>query len=73
MRSALAQVNPKANTWHWPLKVGELTSMLDHIVYDARLALLHAEVREVGVSDHYPVFADFAAVVPSTKMHAPGE
>ena len=60
MRSALAQVDPKADTWHWPLRVGELRSMLDHIVYDKRLALLHAEVQEVGVSDHYPVFADFA-------------
>ena len=59
MRSALAEVEPRANTWHWPLRVGELTSMLDHIVYDGRLALLHAEVREVGASDHYPVFADF--------------
>ncbi|MCR9159135.1 MAG: endonuclease/exonuclease/phosphatase family protein [Nannocystaceae bacterium] len=59
MRSALAQVDPRADTWHWPLRVGELTSMLDHIVYDTRLALLHAEVRTQGASDHYPVFADF--------------
>ena len=60
MRSALAQVDPTAKTWHWPLKVGQLSAMLDHIVYDQRLALLHAEVREVGVSDHDPVFADLA-------------
>lgn len=73
LRSALPQVDPRADTWHWPLKVGELRSMLDHIVYDGRLALLHAEVREVGDSDHYPVFADFTAVVPPTKSARPGE
>lgn len=60
MRSALAQVDPKADTWHWPLKLGELSSMLDHIVYDARLSLLRAEVQELGRSDHYPVVAEFA-------------
>jgi len=60
MRSALAQVKPKADTWHWPLRVGELSSMLDHIVYDARLSLLLAEVHELGRSDHYPVVAEFA-------------
>ncbi|MGH1344896.1 MAG: endonuclease/exonuclease/phosphatase family protein [Nannocystales bacterium] len=59
MRSALVQVNPKADTWHWPLKVGELSSMLDHIVYDARLSLLRADVHELGRSDHYPVVAEF--------------
>lgn len=59
MRSALAQVDPKADTWHWPLKVGELSSMLDHIVYDARLSLLRADVHELGRSDHYPVVAEF--------------
>lgn len=60
MRSALAQVKPKADTWHWPLKVGELSSMLDHIVYDARLSLLRVDVHELGRSDHYPVVAEFA-------------
>jgi endonuclease/exonuclease/phosphatase (EEP) superfamily protein YafD len=64
MRSALAEVDPGADTWHWPLRVGELSSMLDHIVYDERLALLHAEVREGGASDHYPVFADFTLAAP---------
>ncbi len=60
MRSALPQVDPKAVTWHWPLKLGELTSMLDHIVYDARFVLLRAEVLERGDSDHYPVVAELA-------------
>ncbi len=59
MRSALAQVDPKADTWHWPLKLGELSAMLDHIVYDARLSLLRAQVQELGSSDHYPVVAEF--------------
>ncbi|MEM6292429.1 MAG: endonuclease/exonuclease/phosphatase family protein [Myxococcota bacterium] len=60
MQSALAEVDPDADTWHWPLAVGELRSMLDHIVYDDRLVLLRADVREAGRSDHFPVFADFA-------------
>ncbi len=60
MRSALPQVDPKAVTWHWPLKLGELSSMLDHIVYDARFVLLRAEVLDRGDSDHYPVVAELA-------------
>ena len=64
LRSALAQVDANADTWHWPTRVGELTAMLDHIVYDPRLSLLSAEVRTLGDSDHYPVVADFARAVP---------
>ncbi len=60
MRSALPQVDSGAVTWHWPLKLGELTSMLDHVVYDDRFVLLRAEVLEQGESDHYPVVVELA-------------
>ncbi len=55
LRSALPQVDAKAKTWHWPTRLGELTAMLDHVMYGPRLRLLHAEVREPGPSDHVPV------------------
>lgn len=59
MVSALPQVSRNAKTWHWPTKVGELTAMLDHVVYGPPLELVHAEVLDEGVSDHYPVRAVF--------------
>lgn len=55
LRSALPQVQPKANTWHWQTKVGMLRMMLDHVVYGEGLELRSAEVMERGVSDHFPV------------------
>jgi endonuclease/exonuclease/phosphatase (EEP) superfamily protein YafD len=60
LRSALAQTASDADTWHWRTRFGELTAMLDHIVYDPRLSLLQVSVDEDSGSDHYPVVADFS-------------
>lgn len=55
LRSALPQISPRAKTWHWQTRVGELHMMLDHVVYGAGLELYGAEVMDRGVSDHLPV------------------
>lgn len=57
LRSSLPQVDPKAITWHWQTRVGKLRMMLDHVVHGPELALVHAEVLQRGVSDHFPVLA----------------
>lgn len=63
--SALPQVSPRAKTWHWPTKVGELKMMLDHVVYGPGLVLHDAQVLERGNSDHYPLVVVLAAAVPA--------
>ncbi len=45
-------------TWRWQTSVGEITSTLDHVVYDERLRPIAARVIEAGRSDHLPVVAD---------------
>lgn len=71
LRSALVQAQPSANTWRWGTKLGELTAMLDHIVYDPQFALVHVEVLEEGVSDHYPVRAIFRRAASESPAGEP--
>jgi len=54
--SALATLHPRAKTWHWPTRVGEIHGMLDHVMF-GDLSLFDAQVLERGSSDHYPVLA----------------
>ena len=61
LASALAQVEPKAKTWHWQTEVGEIRGMLDHVVYGGGLRLHDAEVLDAGHSDHFPVVAVLGA------------
>jgi len=53
--SALPQLHPRATTWRWPTKVGEIHGMLDHVMYSDRLRLQNARVVKEGNSDHFPV------------------
>lgn len=57
LRSALAQVKPRAKTWRWQTRMGKIRAMLDHIVYSEALGLHEAKVLERGTSDHFPVLA----------------
>ncbi len=59
LRSALPEFDPGAETWRWDTSVGEVTSRLDHIVYDPKLAPIQARVVKAGRSDHLPVVAVF--------------
>lgn len=66
LKSALPQVQPRAKTWHWQTRVGELHMMLDHVVYGAGLQLHGAEVIERGTSDHLPVLVVLGAATAAT-------
>jgi endonuclease/exonuclease/phosphatase (EEP) superfamily protein YafD len=61
MVSALARYAPGQPTWRWPTPVGTLHKQLDHVLYDARLDAISAEIRQRGRSDHLPVVAVFRA------------
>jgi endonuclease/exonuclease/phosphatase family metal-dependent hydrolase len=61
MVSVLPRFAPGKPTWRWPTIVGTLHRQLDHLLIDARLVALSAEVREEGRSDHLPVSAVLAA------------
>lgn len=67
LRSALVEVSPRAKTWHWSTRVGEIRSMLDHVVVDDSFAIVDATVVREGVSDHWPVIVDLA--LPASKAH----
>ena len=66
LRSALPEFKPDAKTWHWPTSVMTLRDRLDHIVYDARLQPLMADVLYQGRSDHFPVISVLAPARPPT-------
>jgi endonuclease/exonuclease/phosphatase family metal-dependent hydrolase len=59
-RSALPEFAPERRTWRWSTGVGTLERRFDHLVYDARLVPLSADVIEAGRSDHLPVVGVFA-------------
>ncbi len=59
LHSALPQFSPRAKTWRWPTRVGEIHAQLDHIVHGPRLVPRSAEVLDAGNSDHLPVLAVF--------------
>jgi endonuclease/exonuclease/phosphatase (EEP) superfamily protein YafD len=63
MRSALPDFAPDQRTWHWFTKVGEISTRLDHVVYEvARLRAVAATVLEKGGSDHFPVLVKLRPV-----------
>jgi endonuclease/exonuclease/phosphatase (EEP) superfamily protein YafD len=59
MISALARYAPGEPTWRWPMPIGTLHKQLDHVLYDARLDVASAEIRQRGRSDHLPIVAVF--------------
>ena len=59
MASALPQFQPKAKTWRWKAHGVTLQNRYDHLVYDARLRPVKAEVVKAGRSDHLPVVGTF--------------
>ncbi len=59
MRSALGEFSPYQRTWRWNTSVGQISSELDHMVYDPRLEPLDVWVVERGRSDHLPVVGLF--------------
>lgn len=65
LRSALPQIAPRAKTWRWRTRVGQLHMMLDHVVYDDRLVLRSAEVLDRGTSDHLPVLVVLGKAAPA--------
>ena len=60
LASALPELHPDADTWHWNTSLGPIREQLDHVVYDrARLEPLDVRVLEAGPSDHFPLVALF--------------
>jgi endonuclease/exonuclease/phosphatase (EEP) superfamily protein YafD len=59
-RSALPELRGAARTWRWRTRIGEVSSQLDHVVYDQRLEPLDARVLQAGSSDHLPVLVVLA-------------
>lgn len=60
-RSALAQHQPSATTWRWPIGAMQVEKRLDHLLYDPRaLRCVDATVLTAGRSDHRPVVATFS-------------
>ncbi|MHB8872954.1 MAG: endonuclease/exonuclease/phosphatase family protein [Myxococcaceae bacterium] len=57
--SALPEFAPSQRTWRWTTSVGEVSSQLDHIAYDAHLEPLDVRALEAGRSDHLPVVGLF--------------
>ncbi len=58
--TVLPEFHPGADTWRWNTSLGEVSTTLDHIVYDQRqLEPLDARVFPRGQSDHLPVVARF--------------
>lgn len=56
--NALPLYAPEAHTWRWDTWLGEITSNLDHVLFDRRLEAISARVDERGRSDHLPVVVD---------------
>jgi endonuclease/exonuclease/phosphatase (EEP) superfamily protein YafD len=67
-RSALPEFSPDAPTWHWQVGGLELLLQLDHLLYDASLEPLRAEVVPQGRSDHWPVRASFVRAAPGSAL-----
>jgi endonuclease/exonuclease/phosphatase (EEP) superfamily protein YafD len=59
MKSALPEFAPDRPTWRWPTALHTFEGQFDHILYDARLEPLSAEVLDAGRSDHFPVVGVF--------------
>lgn len=67
-RNALPAFEGEQDTWRWNTSVGPISTQLDHLVHDRRLAPLGARVLDRGRSDHLPVVADFILEAPE---HSP--
>lgn len=61
LESALPEFAPRATTWCWQTSVGQVSTTLDHVVYDGALEPVDARVLDVGRSDHLPVVVTFIA------------
>ncbi len=61
LRSALAELHPRAKTWHWQTRAGEIRGMLDHVMVGDGLRLHDAQVLDEGTSDHFPVLVVLGA------------
>jgi endonuclease/exonuclease/phosphatase family metal-dependent hydrolase len=59
LRSALAEFDPSASTWHSRDTLIPLRARLDHLLYPDTLRCLDARVLRQGGSDHYPVVGTF--------------
>jgi len=56
---AIAERHGSKRTWRWRLPGGmTIEYQLDHILVDNRLRSVASEIREVGRSDHFPIWAD---------------
>jgi len=68
-RSALGEFHPGEPTWRWNTSVGQVTSQLDHLVYDRHLFPLDTRVIQAGRSDHLPVVGIFVLELQGTGKH----
>jgi endonuclease/exonuclease/phosphatase (EEP) superfamily protein YafD len=59
LKNALAEFQPRADTWRWNTSVGTVRSQLDHVVYTTDLEPVNLQVRDQGNSDHLPIVAVF--------------
>ena len=66
LESALPRFTGPQDTWRWQTSVGTISTQLDHIVHDERLAPLGVVVIARGRSDHLPVVGDFV-VAPAHR------
>lgn len=58
---ALAEFDTRTPTWHWRVRMVDLTSRLDHILYSPGFHCFSAQVLREEASDHYPVIATMGA------------
>ncbi len=56
-KTGLPEYHGSARTWRWNTSLGEVSSQLDHVLYDQQLDALDVHVMERGRSDHFPVLA----------------
>lgn len=69
--SALPQIDPRAKTWHWNLKVGSLRGQLDHVVYATEdFGLVDARVLGGGESDHFAVLVELQSARAASGIGA---
>ncbi len=70
MHSALPVVGGPQNTWQWQTSIGKIRKQFDHIVYGNGLAVVSAEVRYEGRSDHFPVVATLRSKPLPPAIHS---
>lgn len=60
LRCGLHDRSPGALTWRWDVGWVTLRDALDHVLHDARLLPVGAEVLDAGSSDHLPIVAAYS-------------